>query len=72
MKLGAKVRLRRKMLGLSQGQLSRQTGISRPYITQIENGDHSPSAPVLAALAKGLKCTADYLVADEIRGRKAG
>lgn len=40
----------RKRAGLSKSQLADQSGNSRPYITQLENGDRQ--APSLAAIRK--------------------
>ncbi len=65
MTLGEKVKFRRTLLRISQSELSRQTGISQPYISGIENGTYTPTAKKLGALAKSLKCTTDYLVYDE-------
>ncbi len=65
MTLGEKVRFRRTLLRISQPELSHQTGISQSYLSGIENGNYMPTAKILGALAKSLKCTTDYLIYDE-------
>lgn len=46
---------------LSLRQLADQTGISNPYLSQIERGLRRPSAEVLQQLAKGLRISAETL-----------
>lgn len=36
--IGSKLRERRQQLGLSQQELSKQTGLTQPTISDIENG----------------------------------
>ena len=55
----------RKRKGYNQEELSKLTGISRPFISQIETGKHFPSIKKAQALAKALGCTIDELLADE-------
>ncbi|MFE9448377.1 helix-turn-helix domain-containing protein [Streptomyces sp. NPDC006739] len=42
---GAAIRTRRMQLGLTQAQLAQRARISRPYVTQLENGDRSDMRP---------------------------
>jgi len=42
-------------------QLAEQTGISNPYLSQIERGLRKPSAEVLQQLAKALRVSAETL-----------
>jgi len=42
-------------------QLAEQTGVSNPYLSQIERGLRKPSAEVLQQLAKGLRISAETL-----------
>lgn len=65
MTIGEKIKRRRTKLHISQPELSRRTGVSQSYISEIENGNHIPTATVLAAIAKALKCTTDSLVYDD-------
>lgn len=41
----------RKQLGWSQEQLAEKTGVSAPYITQIEVGKRTPSLDIVEKLA---------------------
>ncbi|BCM70937.1 helix-turn-helix domain-containing protein [Streptomyces tricolor] len=42
---GAAIRTLRMKLGLTQAQLAELAQISRPYVTQLENGDRSDMRP---------------------------
>ncbi|GAB3247474.1 helix-turn-helix transcriptional regulator [Alteromonas gracilis] len=46
---------------LSLRQLAEQTGISNPYLSQIERGLRRPSADVLQAIAKALRISAEQV-----------
>ncbi len=46
---------------LSLRQLAEQTGVSNPYLSQIERGLRRPSAEVLQQLAKALRISAETL-----------
>src|SRR3954453_17926952 len=46
---------------LSLRQLAEQTGVSNPYLSQIERGLRRPSAEVLNQLAKALRISAEQL-----------
>ena len=46
---------------LSLRQLAEQTGVSNPYLSQIERGLRRPSAEVLQQLAKGQRISAETL-----------
>ena len=56
--LGDYLREQRMAASLSLRQLAEQTGISNPYLSQIERGLRRPSAEVLQQLAKGLRISA--------------
>jgi DNA-binding XRE family transcriptional regulator len=51
----------RQMRRLSQGQLALKSGVSQPYLSQLESGRHDPNLAVLLALAKGLRVSLDRL-----------
>lgn len=53
--LGAAIRARRKQLGLSQAQLSRDTGISNKSICGMEVGTVWPSLPFYVRIVRALK-----------------
>jgi transcriptional regulator with XRE-family HTH domain len=69
--LGEFIRRQREMQELTLRQLAQMTGISNPYLSQIERGLREPSEKVLEALADNLKLSADVLYeqAGRVRAR---
>ncbi|TQV73106.1 helix-turn-helix transcriptional regulator [Aliikangiella marina] len=64
--LGAKIKELRKQKGLTLEQLAEKIGSGKSYIWEIENkGVKRPSAEKLAAIAKELDVTTDYLLDNE-------
>lgn len=59
--LGEFIAAQRRTAELSLRQLADQTGISNPYLSQIERGLRKPSAEVLQQLAKALRVSAESL-----------
>jgi transcriptional regulator with XRE-family HTH domain len=59
--LGEFIASQRRAAQLSLRQLAAQTGISNPYLSQIERGVRKPSAEVLQQLAKALRISAETL-----------
>ena len=59
--LGEFIAGQRRAAQLSLRQLAAQTGISNPYLSQIERGLRKPSAEVLQQLAKTLRVSAETL-----------
>ena len=53
--VGAFIRDLRENAKISLRQLAEQTGVSNPYLSQIERGLRKPSAEVLAAIAQALR-----------------
>lgn len=51
----------RRAARLSLRQLAEQSGVSNPYLSQIERGLRKPSAEVLQQLAKALRVSAEQL-----------
>jgi transcriptional regulator with XRE-family HTH domain len=63
--LGAKIKELRKEKALTLEQLAEKIGSGKSYIWEIENkGVKRPSAEKLAAIAKALDVTTDYLIDD--------
>ena len=60
--LGAAVRLRRRMLGLSQETLAEQCGVSFQQIQKYENGSNRISFSRLVQIAAALQCRVNDLV----------
>jgi transcriptional regulator with XRE-family HTH domain len=59
--LGDYLKEQRLAASLSIRQLAEQTGVSNPYLSQIERGLRRPSAEVLQQLAKALRISAETL-----------
>lgn len=54
---------RRSKAGLTQGQVSAYEGISPQHLSNLETGRRQPNSwPLLAALARRYRTTADYLL----------
>lgn len=59
--LGDYLKEQRTLAQLSLRQLAEQTGVSNPYLSQIERGLRRPSAEVLQQIAKALRISAEQL-----------
>ncbi|MCW2810871.1 MAG: putative Xre family binding protein [Friedmanniella sp.] len=59
--LGDFIASQRRSAELTLRQLAEQTGISNPYLSQIERGLRKPSAEVLQQLSKALRVSAETL-----------
>lgn len=59
--VGEFIAAQRRAAELSLRQLAEQTGVSNPYLSQIERGLRRPSAEVLQQLAKALRVSAETL-----------
>ncbi len=59
--LGGYLREQREHARLSLRQLAQLTGVSNPYLSQVERGLRKPSAEVLQQLARGLQISAETL-----------
>lgn len=55
------VRSRRDTLGLSQGELAKELGVSRQTINSIETGRYVPSLPLALALARFFETTVEEM-----------
>ena len=63
--LGARVRERRRRMGLTLEALSRQCGVSRSMISEIERGGRVPTVPVLDRIATALDTSIARLLGTE-------
>lgn len=61
--LGHLVRSRRRALGYTLSDVSSRTGLSTPFLSQVENGVGTPSLTSLFSLARVLDTTAEALLA---------
>ncbi|SLG71099.1 helix-turn-helix domain-containing protein [Mycobacteroides abscessus] len=55
------LRVIRERTGWSSAELSRASGISAPYLSQLENGDRWPNATMTKKLAVALKVPVSIL-----------
>ena len=59
--VGEFIRTQRSAAQVSLRELARAAGVSNPYLSQVERGLRKPSAEILAAIARGLKISAETL-----------
>ena len=59
--VGNFIREQRNAARVSLRELARSTGVSNPYLSQVERGLRKPSAEILASIARGLKISAESL-----------
>ena len=59
--IGGYIRAQRELAQVSLRQLARVTGVSNPYLSQVERGLRKPSAEILQQIAKGLRISAEAL-----------
>src|ERR1044071_7765583 len=59
--IGDYIKQQREQAGKSVRQLAETTGVSNPYLSQIERGLRKPSAEILQQIAKGLRISAEVL-----------
>lgn len=70
--IGARIRAARQVKGLGVGQLAEMVGISKGYISQLENGNEgvNPTLDVLKRIADALDVTiADLVGAPKAQGK---
>lgn len=63
--LGSRIQARRELLGLAQGELAGQAGVSISYLSRLERGLYAdPSATYLGRLAEVLGCSVNDLLGE--------
>lgn len=67
-RLGLAIAKYRAERGLSQNALARAVGISRPYLTQIENGTRFPSDNTANAIFRALGVPLEQLIQEHLTG----
>lgn len=65
--VGARIKLRRKALGLSQAVLAEALGVTFQQVQKYERGRNRISAPMLVLAAKRLDCSVGYLVGEAVQ-----
>lgn len=63
--IGARLRARRRELGLSQTDLARRLGVSFQQVQKYESGANRVAASTLAAAARALETTPAWLLGEE-------
>lgn len=56
---------RRELLGLTQKELSKRSGVPQSTISAVECGARIPKEDTMAMIASGLNCSVGYLLSDE-------
>jgi transcriptional regulator with XRE-family HTH domain len=59
--IGSFIRSQRETAHVSVRQLAERSGVSNPYLSQVERGLRKPSADVLNQIAKALRLSAEVL-----------
>jgi transcriptional regulator with XRE-family HTH domain len=59
--IGSFIRSQRETAHVSVRQLAERSGVSNPYLSQVERGLRKPSAEVLNQIAKALRLSAEVL-----------
>jgi transcriptional regulator with XRE-family HTH domain len=61
--IGERVKEKRKALGITQERLARNADMPSRVVSSLERGETTdPRMSTVAALAKALGCTTDYLI----------
>ena len=60
--IGERIKNRRNELGWTQDQLAQKAGISKSFLSDLENGKRSVSADNLLGIAGVLNLSLDYLM----------
>jgi transcriptional regulator with XRE-family HTH domain len=63
--VGARIRLRRKALGITQSQLAEALGLTFQQVQKYERGVNRVSASVLVKIAQRLDCPVSFLLGEE-------
>lgn len=63
--IGARMRLRRKTLGISQGALADRIGVSFQQVQKYERGANRVSGSTLVAVAAALETSVGWLVGED-------
>lgn len=61
-KLGKNLKRLRTKKGITQGDIARSLGVSRGFVSNIENGKTNPTLATIARLAKAIGVSTDELL----------
>lgn len=65
--VGNRIRLFRKQKGMSQEELGNRLGLTKSYISRLENGKKPISLDRLETIAEVLEVNVDYLLVDKTK-----
>jgi transcriptional regulator with XRE-family HTH domain len=68
--VGERIRERRTSLKLTQDQLAQRAGISKGYLSDLENDKRSVGADTLLEVAEALSVSLDYLMKGDAEAEK--
>jgi transcriptional regulator with XRE-family HTH domain len=60
--VGERIRQERQLMGYTQERLSSEAGISKSFLSEVENGIRNPSAEYLLRIADVLGVSLDFLM----------
>jgi transcriptional regulator with XRE-family HTH domain len=60
--IGRRIRIQRRYLNITQGELAKRIGVSASFIGHLERGSRQASLETLVALANELDVSTDYLL----------
>lgn len=69
--VGERIKKRRGELGWTQDHLAQKAGISKSFLSDLENGKRSVSADNLLDIGRVLSLSLDYLMKGEETGRRS-
>ena len=61
-----KIRQTRMGQGITQTQLAKDIGISRPYLSDVENGNSVPTIGIAIKIAEALGSTVEHIFLNEM------
>ena len=68
--IGARMRTRRRQMGISQAELAEALGVSFQQVQKYERGANRVAASTLLAAAQALNTSAGWLLGEESSGRE--
>jgi transcriptional regulator with XRE-family HTH domain len=68
--IGARMRTRRRQMGLSQSDLAERLGVSFQQVQKYERGANRVAASTLLAAAQALRTSIGWMVGEEVSGRE--
>lgn len=69
--LGKRIRSQRKLLGMTQEELSEKVGVSCSFIGHIERGSRKLSLETLVNISEALNISCDALLQDSLNGSRS-